>query len=454
MSTETTLLERLQELAQSTEPGPVEPDAFRAEDVADALERMEPEAGIALLAKLDDGLAGEALIHASTETTRTLVEELPDSQLARYLDVLAADDALDLREEIGEERYERLLAQIPKEDKGEIERLLSYPEDSVARLMTEHFFQVSQTMTMSQVMEDLRRSPEEKYETVNDIYVLGSDRHLLGVFSLRKGLRAAQDIPVSELMNKDVITTTVLESDEEAARRMARYGLYALPVLDESGRMVGLFTGDDAQDILEEAETEDVLKLGGVTGTADAYMSLSVLQLVKRRLPWLIVLFFAEYLTGTVLRHYTGAASEGGRTTLAQLMVFIPLLIGAGGNTGSQVTTTITRALAIGEVRAGDVLTIFGRELAVAAVIGATLGLFGFLRAYLGWGSGMDVSLIVALALPAIVVWASTVGSLLPVAAKRLGIDPAVMSAPFITTFVDATGLVIFFEIARRLVAF
>lgn len=448
MSTESTLLDRLRELAESTEPGPVELEGVRAEDIGDALERMEPEAGIVVLAKLDDELAAEALIHASTETTKALVEELPDSQLARYLDLLAMDDALDLREEIGEERYSQLLKMIPHEDAGEIQRLLSYPEDSVARLMTEHFFRVSPSATMAGIIEDLRRSPEEKYETINDIYVLDDHQHLLGVFSLRKGLRAAQDIPVAELMNKDVVTASVLESDEEAARRMSRYGLYALPVMDERGRMVGLFTGDDAQDILEEAETEDVLKLAGVSGSVDAYMSLSIWQLVKRRLPWLGALFVAETLTGSVMRHY-GTGTEG--LGVGPLMFFVPLIIGAGGNAGAQVTTTLTRALAIGDVTIRDWFRILRRELATAMVIGLVLGSLGFLRAWLGWHSPIELCLVVAISLPLIVLWAGTVGSLLPLGAKRAGVDPAVMSAPFITTIVDATGLIIYFEIALRL---
>jgi magnesium transporter len=448
MSTETTLLDRLRELAAATEPGPVELEGVFAEDIADALERMEPEESIAVLAKLDDELAGEALVHASTETARSLVRELPDSQLARYLDLLDMDDALDLREEVGDERYARLLSMIPREDAKEIERLLAYPEDSVARLMTEHYFRVRPEMTMAQVLEELRHSPEEKYETINDIYVLDPHGKLLGVFSMRKGLRAAQDIPVSELMNREVVTATVYESDEEAARRMSRYGLYALPVVDGEGRMVGLFTGDDAQDILEEAETEDVLMLGGVSGTVDAYMTLSVWQLVRRRLPWLGALFVAETLTGSVMRHYGVGGTDLG---VGPLMFFVPLIIGAGGNAGAQVTTTLTRALAIGDVSVGDWFRILRRELATALIIGTTLGSLGFLRAWFGWHSGLEISLIVAISLPLVVLWAATVGSVLPLGAKKAGVDPAVMSAPFITTIVDATGLVIYFETALRL---
>lgn len=425
----------------------------RAEDIADALVRMDLEDGLIILRGLEPLLAADVLIELPTETSRAYSRELPDSTLAHYLDVLPMDDALEFREEVGKERFDVLLEIIPAEDAEEIRRLMDYPEDSVGRMMTEQFFEVKSNTPMSEVLRDIRLSSDEKYETVNDIYVLDDHRHLLGIFSLRRAIRALPDQIASELMNREPVTAEAHEPAEEAARRMAKYGFYALPVLDRRGRMVGIFTGDDAQAVIREEDTEDVLKLGGVSGDAEAYLSLNVFQLVKRRLPWLLVLFVAEFFTGAVLRRYTHQAQAGGTTVLAQLMIFIPLLIGAGGNSGSQVTTTITRALAIGEVGTRDALRILRREFLVAILMGTVLGAIGYGRALM-WGSGLEISLIVGLALPAIILWATTVGSLLPLAAKRLNIDPAVMSAPFITTFCDATGLIIFFEIARQIIIF
>ncbi|MCH7904563.1 MAG: magnesium transporter [Armatimonadetes bacterium] len=422
---------------------------MRSEDIADAVERISPEQGGQLLGLMSDDLAGQVLVDASDESMRVLLPAISDDTLARILDVLPMDDAADLLEEIGEDRFEQLLGMIPAEDAGEIERLLAYPDASVAREMTEHFFRVRVDNTMAEVLEDLRQAPEEKYETVNDIYVLDDDSRLEGIFSLRKGLRAAQDIPVAELMNRDVVSVSVLESAEDAARRMARYGYYSLPVLEEDGRMVGLFTGDDAQEVIEEADTEDHLRLGAVGGPADSYMSLNVWQLAKRRLPWLGALFVAETFTGAVMRHY----GHDERMGLVPLTFFIPLLLGAGGNAGAQVTTTLTRSLALGDVQFKDWFTILRKEALTAILIGGTLGAIGYLRARFGWHTSLDLSLVIALALPAIVFWAAVVGSLLPIGAKRLGIDPAVMSAPVITTFVDATGLVIYFEIARQIVS-
>ncbi|MFY9233501.1 MAG: magnesium transporter [Fimbriimonadaceae bacterium] len=448
---EKTFIDRLRSLAKIDDPAVVreELEAVRAEDLAEDLTRLETDEALAILRQLDEEKASDVLTELPSETARALIAELPDATIAHYLDILPMDDALELREVLPDERYEALLEVIPSEDRQEIRRLMSYPEDSAGRLMTEDFVAVGPDEPLGSIIQHIKEAPEDEYETVNDIYVLDHDRHLLGVFSLRQAIRAASDLSAREIMKTDLVTTRYDTPAEEVARQIARYGFYAMPVLDERGRMLGFFTVDDAQEVLHEAETEDVLKLAGVTGSAEAYLSLGVLQLVKRRLPWLMILFVAEFLTGTVLRHYTGQAQEGGTTMLAQLMVFIPLLIGAGGNTGSQVTTTITRALAIGDVRPRDAILVLGRELMVACIIGAALGGIGFLRAAM-WGVGMGISLTVGLALPAIIIWAAAFGSFLPLLAKRLGVDPAVMCAPFIATFVDATGLIIFFEIARR----
>lgn len=423
---------------------------IRPEDLAEAITRMSPEEGASLLSELDPLQASQILVEAPTETVRRLVEELPDDLLAAYLDILPMDDALDMQEEIEPDRFEALLNIIPPEDAAEIRRLMQYPKGTVGRLMTERFFFVGPDSTISELLADLRTAPEDKYETVNDVYVVDGDEHLLGVFSLRKALRTQPWQRAREIMHGEPVFAQVLEDEEEAARRMARYGFYALPVLDERGRMRGIFTGDDAQAILREAETEQVLSLGAVTGQAESYQSLSIFQLYRRRMPWLLILFVAESFTGGVMRHYSQSDPSA---TVNPLFLFTPLIIGAGGNAGAQVTTTITRALALEEVRFDEWFRVLTRELAVSFLVGGSLGFLGFLRAFLpfpvGWSSPIVLSLIVGCSLPAIVLWAASVGSLLPLLAKRARLDPAVLSAPFITTFVDATGLIIYFEIAK-----
>ena len=426
------------------------------EDVAEALQRLETEEVGQVLLHLAPDLAAYVLVELPTETAKAIINELPDATVAHYLDILPMDDAVELREELDPERFEALLHAIPDEDAQEIRRLLSYPEDSAGQLMTEDFVEVGPAATMNDVLAIIRETTDADFETVNYIYVLSEDRHLLGVLTLRRVIRARPSATAREVMNNDPITVPVNLPDEEVARTLARYGFSAIPVLDDRGRMVGIVTADDAQEVLEEAQTEDVLKLGAVSGDAEAYLSLSVWELVKRRVPWLLGLFVAESLTGNVLRYY-GQGGEGNELKMNPLAFFIPLLIGAGGNSGSQVTTTITRALALGEVRPEDWWRVTRREIATALISGSILGTIGFLRAYLnipilGWGSSLDISLVVGLALPAIIIWSTSVGSMLPIIAKRIGADPAVMSAPFISTFVDATGLVIYFEIAQRVI--
>jgi len=438
----------LKSLAKIDNPDVIreELEDFRPEDVAEAFPRLSVEEQVGVLRQLDAETAAYVLVELPRDTTRDLLDELPDFALAHYLDILPMDEAVELKEDLDPERFENLLELIPREDAQEIRRLLMYPEDSAGRLMTEDFVEVQPEESIESLIDHIRMAPEGEYETVNDIYVLNEDRHLLGVFSLRQALRAPMGATARDVMNDNIIGSTATTPAEEVARQIARYGFYAMPILDERGRMLGIFTVDDAQALLKEEETEDMLKLAGVSGSVEAYLSLDVFQLVKRRLPWLLALFVAEFLTGTVMRHY---AEGSGESALNPITFFIPLLIGAGGNCGSQVTTTITRSLAVGEIRTSDVLLVVRRELMVATIIGLTLGLCGYIRAMM-WNSGTSLSIVVGLALPAIVVWATTIGSMLPMAAKRVGIDPAVMSAPFITTFVDATGLVIYFEIAKR----
>ena len=456
------LVERLRLLADG-DVVPGESATFEnvfEEDIAEAIVRLDPEVRAAALSRLEPETAGYVLIELPTETARAIVRELPDAIIAHYLDILPMDDAVELREELDPDRFEALLRVIPEGDAEEIRRLMSYPEDSAGQLMTEDFLAVGPSDTMERVLAAIRTAGD-RIETVNTIYVLGDDRHLLGVLTLRRVLRADPGATAREVMNDDPVSAAAEAPEEEVARTLARYGFTALPILDRRGRMVGIVTADDAQDILEEAETEDVLALGAVTGDAEAYLSLSVGELIKRRLPWLLILFLAEFFTGNVLRYYTPEAAEEGpktaMTIMANLNFFVPLLIGAGGNAGSQVTTTITRALALGEVRSQDWFRVMRREILVSFACGAVLGVIGFLRSslhipVLGYGQPIYISLVIAATLPCIIVWAATVGSLLPIAAKRIGLDPAVMSAPFITTFVDATGLIIFFEIARRIV--
>lgn len=437
-------VDTLRQLAEVQDPSATleQLEGVKIEDLAEGIERISTEEALIILNHLDPERAGYVLVELPTSTAREIISNLPDFTVAYYLDVLPMDDAIDFREELGPERFDDLLEIIPKEDADEIRRLLAYPEDSAGRLLTEKFFEVAPETTMNELLDDIRKASDEKYETVNDVYVLSPDRHLLGVFSLRKAIRAEPNTTASMLMREDVVTCLAYDDAEAAARNMSKYGLYALPVLDHRGRMVGIFTGDDAQEILTQAESEDLLMLGGVSGEAESYLSLTVVRLAAKRLPWLLALFIAEFLTSSVMNHYSK------ETQLAKYLMFLPLILGAGGNSGSQATTMVTRSLAIGEVSFRDFFLVINKEFFTALLVGGCLGVAGMIRA-LVWGLDPNLMYAIGCSLPAIVIWATSVGGTLPLVAKRLGIDPAVMSAPFISTFVDATGLVIYFEIVK-----
>jgi magnesium transporter len=345
------ILDRIEAALESADPAArmaTATQGVRPEDLAAALLRLDTSATIRALSSLDAERAAYTLIELPTERARAVINQLPDATVAHYLDILPMDDAVELREELDPRRFEALLRVIPDEDAQEIRRLLAYPEGSAGQIMTEDFVEVGPDATMNDVLAVIRETSPEDYETVNYIYVLDDARRLLGLLTLRRVIRAQPLATAREVMNPEPVTARVTDREEDLARTLAKYGFSAIPVLDDAGVMVGIVTADDAQEILEEAETEDVLALGAVTGDAEPYLSLGVVELMKRRVPWLVILFLAEFFTGTVLRHYVGAQAEASTDealgTLAKLQLFIPLLIGAGGNAGSQVTTTITRA--------------------------------------------------------------------------------------------------------------
>jgi magnesium transporter len=450
------LFENLQTLARDASREEIRENLkqFRPEDIAEALVRLDFEDQLTILQSLTPEFAGDVLVELPTQTARDLLREIPDEVAAHYLDILPVDDALELVEVLGEHRLEALLEVIPAEDAREIRQHLTYPEGSAGQLMSRDYLSATPDTTMEGILALIREAPDS-IETVNYVYVVSRHHYLKGVLTVRRILRADPLMTAEEVMNSDVVSVNARSGEEEVARLMAKYAFSALPVVDDRGQMLGIITADDAQEVIDEADTEDVLAFGGVTGNADSYLSLKTWDLVKRRLPWLMILFVAETFTGVVLRNYVPTETQSAATqhlaTIAKLTLFIPLLIGAGGNSGAQVTTTITRALALGELRTSDYFRVLRREMVTALIIGLTLGILGYGRALFGWNSGVGISLVVGISLLAIILWATLISSILPLAAKRVGIDPAVMSAPFISTFVDATGLIIYFEIARRI---
>ena len=415
-------------------------------DIADVIDRLDDEDKVRVFRVLSPRQAADVLGETSSDATRELLENLPEELAGDLLDSLPMDDVAAILAEDVPDRVQELLAAMEPGDAAEVRTLLSYPPQSAGRLMTDKFVRVRPGMTTGEVIAFLRLIDPE-IEALSDLYVLDADRHLLGVVSLRQVITAPPDRLLRDIMNPDVVTVAPTTDQEEVARLVSRYDLLALPVVAAEGRMLGIITVDDVIDVLVEEGTEDVLRFGGVAsgGTDQPYFSVPIVQSVRRRVVWLLFLFLAGTLTSGVLRLFEGELAK-----VIELSVFIPLLIGTGGNTGAQTVSTVIRGLALGEIRWRDAWRVVLRELSSGLLLGLLLGAVA-----LGWalvaGHMSMLAAVVGLTIVAICIWANVIGALVPLIAQKLGIDPATVSAPMITTLVDATGLAIYLLIAKSL---
>lgn len=352
------------------------------------------------------------------------------------------DDAADVVERLPDDEAREILVRMRPSEATELRELSRYDPDTAGGLMTPAFVAVNDDATATEAMAAIRRLIDEA-ETVNYIYVIGPDRELFGVLSLYRLLLSPGTTPVRELMAPSTVRVRADADQEVAARLLTDRNLLAIPVVDDADRLLGIITEDDVADVLEAEATEDIERLGGSEPLNVPYRSSSVVLLVRKRVLWLLLLFVAEAYTGTVLRDFEGELSQ-----VVALAFFIPLLIGTGGNMGSQTVTLIVRAMALGEVTMRDIGWIIVKELRVGLILGAIMAVVAFGRAAL-LGVGVDIGGVVALTILAICIWSATVAAALPLLLRALRIDPAVVSAPLITTLVDGTGLVLYFEIAR-----
>jgi magnesium transporter len=381
-----------------------------------------------------------------TLTRRAVIlEQLEPARAARILEGMAADERTDIVQQMGEHDRRRLLPKLSAEVRAEMERLLQYPDHTAGGIMTTEFVRLDPSMTVGAALKHIRSVARDK-ESIYACYIQepGTGR-LLGSVSLRDLVMAEMDRPVTGIMRRKPVTVAALDDQKAVAHRIAKYNLLAVPVVEKDGSVVGFVTVDDVIDVLIEEQTDDILKMGGVeSGALDKpYFENPILRVVRKRIGWLLLLFVAETFTGTVLRHY-----EGELAAVVALSFFIPLLIGTGGNAGSQTVTTIIRSIALGEIKLKDAWRVLAREASTGVIVGVVVGGVAFGRALM-WGAHMPLAITVAITVLVICTWSTTVGSVIPIAAERFGVDPAVLSAPLITTLVDATGLIIYFRIAK-----
>ena len=424
------------------------------QDLAELLAETPPEDRAVLFRLLPRALAADAFEYLPFEAQEELLKGLGDEQVAGVLDEMSADDRTALLEELPAEVTRRLLDLLSPAERDVARSRLGYPEDSIGRLMTPDYLHVREGWTVQQVLDHIRRYGRDS-ETLNVLYVVDESGRLVDDLRMRELLLVDPARRVGDIIDRDFVALNATDDQETAVAAFRRHDRTALPVVDSSGSLVGIVTVDDVLDVAEEEATEDIQKLGGTEALEEPYLAIGLPTLIRKRAPWLVVLFVGEMLTATAMGFYE---SEIERAVV--LALFIPLIISSGGNSGSQATTLIIRALALGEVALADWWRVVRRELVAGLALGVTLGVIGFLRVVLWTRSlgdsaphALGIGITVGVALLGVVLWGCMAGSLLPLLLKRLGLDPATSSAPFVATLVDVTGLVIYFSVASMLLS-
>lgn len=411
-------------------------------DIAAYMEELPEKSMVKAFRILPKDLAADIFSYLDVDLQQMVITSLTDREAASIIDNLMADDAADLLEEMPANVVKRLLENASPETRRDINHLLRYPEDSAGSIMTVEYVDLKEKLTVEEAIARIRRVGLDS-ETINICYVLDAQRKLLGTVALRYLLLSESDEVIGDIMHENVVSVHTHTDQEEVARQFQKYGFTAMPVVDNENRLVGIITVDDIVDVIEEEATEDMEKMAALVPSDKPYMRTSVWETYKKRIPWLLLLMVSATFTGSIITSFTDALS-----VYVALTAFIPMLMDTGGNAGGQASVTIIRGLSLGEIEYGDVPRIVWKELRTAILCGGTLAIANFAKLMLFDKVGLAVALVVCLTLVAAVVMAMLVGCLLPVAAKRIGFDPAVMASPFITTIVDALSLLVYFQVA------
>jgi len=422
---------------------------FAPADAADVLSGLRPEDRALVFRLLPASLAADIFEYIDRDEQEELLHGLAQSQVAAVLNEMAPDDRTALLEELPGSVTRQLIDLLTPEERKVATTLLGYPEGSIGRRMTPDYVHIREDWTVGQVIEHLRRFGRDS-ETMNILYVTDERGRLLDDIRLRDLILSPADRKVSDLMDRSFVALRATDDQEEAVRTFERYDRVALPVVDSHGLLVGILTVDDVLDLAAREANEDIHKIGGLEALEGPYLETAFAQMIRKRAVWLCALFLGELLTATAMGYFQ---SELERAVV--LALFIPLIISSGGNSGSQAATLIIRSLSLGEITLHDWWRIMRREIMAGVCLGAILGTIGFLRITIAaqftriYGPHyLLVALTVFLALIGVVTWGTLSGSMLPIALKRLGRDPAVSSAPFVATLVDVTGLIIYFSVA------
>ena len=422
-------------------------------DIAAIFTAMEYKDITLMFRLLPKELAAETFVEMEPDDQEALIKSFSDNELKEFLDVLYVDDAADLVEEMPANVVKRILKNVDPEMRSSINQILRYPEYSAGSIMTTEYVSLRPTMTVEEAILRIRRQGVDK-ETIYTCYVTAKDRTLIGMVTVKDLLLAPDDeMLIQDLMVTNLIFVNTKTDQEEVARMFSRYNFLALPVVDGEARMVGIVTFDDAMDVMEEEATEDMELMSGMTPSEKPYLQSSAFELFKNRIPWLMLMMVSATFTGLIM-----TAFEDALAAQIALSAFIPMLMGTGGNSGSQSSVTVIRGLSLGELRFKDVGIVLWKELRTALMCGVALAVVCFAKIWLvdkimfgNENITLMVDLVVCLALAVTVVVAKIVGCLLPIGAKAIKLDPAVMASPFISTIVDALSLLVYFLFAKAL---
>lgn len=420
-------------------------DEIHAEDLADIVSELESDEAAELLKRLPAQEAADIFERLDEHEQQDLVETMPPESVAQIASEMETDERADLFSALPDDVGEQLLETLQKVDPEaaeEVREIEKWPETSAGHLMTTRYVTVTPDMTVSEAMGKVRKQAKENHEFIYTVYALEDDK-LVGVASLRDLLSNDPGTMMSEVLTTNIISVLPTTDQEDAARRMAKYDLNAMPVVDEKGRLLGVITVDDVIDVLVQEQTEDVQKIGGVEPLDVPYFQTSFATFIKKRIVWLVILFFEEFFTQTALRYYDPVMEA-----VNGALLYVPLLISAGGNSGSQSSTLIIRGLAVGEIKIKDWWRILFREMAMGIVLGLIIACIAVGRVLMYPDQTILFAITVGITVLFIIIAGCTVGSMLPIIMKRVGIDPATSSTPFITSLVDTIGVVIYAHVA------
>ena len=418
-------------------------------DIAEYLETLDNEKMLVVFRLLPKDISAEVFSYMDNDQRTRIMEAMDDSEAIKLIDDMFIDDAVDFLEELPAGVVKRMLQGCDEKKRQLINQFLRYPENSAGSIMTIEYMEFHLGTTVGQAMAEIRRTGVDK-ETINTLYILDDSRKLLGTVGLRKLLLATDDRVVEDLMNTQVISVHTTDDQEVVADTVRKYDLLSIPVVDHEDRLVGIITVDDIVDVIEEENTEDFEKMAAMLPSDDEYLKTSVFTLAKNRLPWLLILMISATFTGMIITHFETVLSSAAGIGVA-LTACIPMLMDTGGNCGAQASTLAIRGLALGEIELKDIGKVLWKEVRVALILGVILALVNFLRIWFFTPYDKTVAFIVSLAMFFTIIIAKSIGCTLPLLAKAIHLDPALMASPIITTLVDAASLTVLFTFASSI---